>query len=177
MKRRMFTKYIATGAFLGITGGSYYWLNAPREHSHLGVDLMLDKLDNLAKSSLETKGDWSVYRTFDHLAQSIDFSMNGYPTQKSALFQNTAGKLAFKVFKARGSMLHGLDEEIPGEVITDEAGDNLIALQKLKQSLLTFKQYDAEMKPHFAYGHLSKDEFALAHILHINNHLEEFKMV
>lgn len=175
MDRRMFTKYIVSGAFLGIAGGGYYWLNAPRDQSHLSLDLMLDKLDALAKAPIETVGRWDAPRTFHHLAQSVEFSMSGFPEQKPQIFQRTVGKLAYKVFNARGSMSHGLDEVIPGEVVTND-GQVQDALMRLKKALLTFKDYGSEMKPHFAYGRLSKDDYAIAHVLHINNHLEEFRM-
>lgn len=176
MDRRAFAKYVASGTFLGVAGGAYYWLNAPRDQSHLGLDRMLDTLDDLAKAPLEMTGDWDAARTFSHLAQSVEFSMAGYPEHKSPLFQNTAGKLAFKVFNARGAMSHGLNEPIPGEMV-DTSAETLTALDRLKTSLVAFKSYEAEMKPHFAYGALSKDDYAIAHILHINNHLEELKVV
>lgn len=175
MNRRGFTKYVVSGAFLGIAGGGTYWLNAPRDQSHLGLDLMLDKLDSLTKSPLETTGTWDATRTFHHLAQSVEFSMQGFPEHKSALFQNTVGKLAYKVFNARGAMSHGLDEVIPGETIV-EAGDAQAAVQRLQSALRAFKGYGADLKPHFAYGALDKDDYAIAHVLHINNHLEEFKL-
>lgn len=176
MDKWSFTQYIASGAFLGVAGGGYYWLNAPRDQSHLGLDLMLSKLDDISKSPLRTVGSWDATRTFHHLAQSVEFSMEGFPEHKSALFQKTVGKLAYKVFNARGEMSHGLDQVIPGEVVTTE-GAAKDAVLRLKQSLNDFKTYEAEMKPHFAYGHLKKDDYAIAHVLHINNHLEEFKLV
>ncbi len=102
--------------------------------------------------------------------------MSGFPEQKSVVFQKTVGQLAYKVFNVRGKMSHGLDDVIPGEVVTTE-GEAEGGLLRLKTALLTFKAYEAEMKPHFAYGHLSKDDYAIAHVLHINNHLEEFQLV
>lgn len=176
MNRRKFASYVVSGAFLGVVGGGYYWLNAPRDQSALGLDLMLDKLGNLARAPLEMTGDWDAARTFSHLAQSVEFSMAGYPEPKSTLFQNTAGKLAFRVFNARGAMSHGLNEPIPGETI-DTSAETLAALDRLRDSLMTFRSYEAELKPHFAYGALSKDDYAIAHVLHINNHLEELKVV
>ncbi|SEW29854.1 Protein of unknown function [Cognatiyoonia koreensis] len=175
MDRRSFAKYVASGAFLGVAGGGFYWLNAPRDQSHLGLDLMLDKLDTLASRPLEKAGSWDATRTFHHLAQSVEFSMAGFPEHKSALFQNTVGKMAYRVFNARGQMSHGLDEVIPGEIVTED-GQTQDALLRLKSALLDFKSYEAELKPHFAYGALSKDDYAIAHVLHINNHLEEFRL-
>lgn len=72
-------------------------------------------------------------------------------------------------------MKHGLDEVIPGETVTAD-GQIQTALVRLKNSLLEFKGYEADMKPHFAYGQLDKADYAIAHVLHINNHLEEFRM-
>lgn len=161
------------GLFLALRAGGYYWLNAPRDQSHLSLDLMLDKL---SKSPVETLGSWDASRTFHHLAQSVEFSMSGFPEQKPLIFQRTVGKLAYRVFNAGGAMSHGLDEEIPGEIVTDD-GQVQDAMTRFKNVLLTFKEYGSEMKPHFAYGELSKDDYAIAHVLHINNHLEEFKMV
>lgn len=175
LDRRMFTKYIVSGAFLGVAGAGYYWLNAPRDQSHLSLDLMLTKLDGLSKTPLETSGSWDASRTFHHLAQSVEFSMTGYPEQKPPIFQKTVGALAYKVFNARGAMSHGLDDVIPGEIVTDD-GQTQAALLRLKNALLTFKEYGSDMKAHFAYGQLSKGDYSIAHVLHINNHLEEFHM-
>lgn len=83
----MVTKYIVSGAFLGVAGGGYYWLNAPRDQSYLSVDLMLDKLDALSKKTIETVCSWDAPSTFCHLAQSVEFSMSGFPEQKPQLFQ------------------------------------------------------------------------------------------
>ena len=175
MERRKFVKYLGTGAFLGIAGGGTYWLTAPREHAHLSLDLMLDHLDQLAKAPPAKLLGWDAARTFHHLAQSVEFSMAGFPEAKSALFQNTVGRLAFSVFSARGSMSHGLTEVIPGETVV-AAGDIQDGIKRLKTSLLVFKSHEQALQPHFAYGTLSKPDYAIAHALHINNHLEEFDL-
>ncbi|MGR3511698.1 MAG: DUF1569 domain-containing protein [Paracoccaceae bacterium] len=175
MDRRRFAKLVASGTILGIAGGGFFWLNAERDQSHLGLDLMLDKLDALAKAPLEKAGSWDATRTFHHLAQSVEFSMAGYPEEKSLVFQRTVGKLAFQVFNARGKMSHGLDEVIPGEIVTSD-GAALDGLARLKAALLTFRDYESDLKPHFAYGQLSKAEYAIAHVMHVNNHLEEFRL-
>ena len=175
MDRRRFTKYIASGAFLGVAGGGYFWLNAERDQSHLGVDLMLDKLEALTKSPLEKASGWDATRTFHLLAQSVEFSMAGFPEEISQVFLRTVGQLAFKVFNARGKMSHGLEDVIPGEVVATE-GAAVDGILRLKTALSTFREYEADLKPHFAYGHLSKDDYAIAHVLHINNHLEEFQL-
>ncbi|MEO1549396.1 MAG: DUF1569 domain-containing protein [Pseudomonadota bacterium] len=173
MTRRGFARYLTTGAFLGVAGGGWYWLNAPRDESRFSVDLMLDQLEGMARGPVKATGTWDSFRTFNHLAQSVEFSIAGYPTQHSALFQVTAGALAFKVFKAPEAMTHGLDDVIPGEVVAAETGDTKAAIARLSTALQAFRAHEGELKPHFAFGALSKADFAIAHVLHINNHLEE----
>ncbi|MEJ6390893.1 DUF1569 domain-containing protein [Gymnodinialimonas ulvae] len=137
------------------------------------LDTAFRRLDALDLSAIQSTGDWDLGRTFSHLAQGVEFSMSGYPEQKPKLFQMTAGKLAFTVFKLRGRMSHGLDEPIPGEIIGDVTAD--AGLHRLWIALEHFRDFDGALRPHFAFGALGKDHFALAHLMHIDNHLEEVR--
>lgn len=56
---------------------------------------------------------WSWSQTLEHCAQSIEYSLQGYPQLYSPLFQHTAGAAAFAVFRARGYMQHDINEPIP----------------------------------------------------------------
>jgi hypothetical protein len=103
--------------------------------------------------------------------------MTGYPEMKSKLFQQTVGQLAFELFQSRGKMTHSLHEIIPGEIITKNPPSITNALNRLINALETFNSYDGALEAHFAYGDLTKPEYAVAHIMHINNHFEEFESV
>lgn len=138
------------------------------------LDTAFRRLDGLDLSAIQSTGDWDLGRTFSHLAQGVEFSMTGYPEEKPRLFQMTAGKLAFTVFKLRGRMSHGLDEVIPGEVVSEVTPDE--GLNRLVRSLEQFRDFDGQLRPHFAFGHLGKDKFAQAHLMHIENHLEEVRV-
>lgn len=173
MNRRNSIKAIAAGGLVAGFGG-YYWLTKSREHPGLAVDVVLDQLRSLDLAQVQTTGAWEVSRTFEHLAQSIEFSTAGFPEMKSPLFRSTAGQLAFSVFQARGRMTHGLDAEIPGEIVSKSLLDPERSRDRLISSLEHFDAFDGALKPHFAYGALSKSEYALAHVMHINNHMEEF---
>jgi len=59
-----------------------------------------ERLANLA--ALETASVWTLPQTLVHCAQSIEYSMAGYPEMKSKAFQNTAGAAAFSLFAWRG---------------------------------------------------------------------------
>lgn len=181
MNKRQFMTFLSTGS-LAALGGGYYWLTKERDHSQLGLDLALERLDKLDLGAMESnigeKSDkWELSRTFQHLAQGVDFSIDGYPELKGEVFRKTVGKLAFNVFQARGKMKHNLSDPIPGEVVLEKPVSAKQALEQLKQSMQKFQKFEGALQPHFAYGQLQKHEFAIAHVMHVNNHLEEFKLV
>ncbi len=135
------------------------------------LDTAFRRLDTLDLSAIGSTDNWGLGRTFSHLAQGVEFSMSGYPESRPRLFQMTAGKLAFAVFSLRGRMSHELDEVIPGEVVAEVSPDE--GLSRLWTSLAAFRDFDGPLRPHFAFGHLGKDRFARAHLLHVENHLDE----
>ncbi len=136
----------------------------------LNFDDTLSRIIAMRGQSVPTGGTWGTVRTLHHLAQSIEFSMVGFPQTKPMLFQMTVGKLAYRVFRARGRMSHGLDDAIPGEVIV-ETGDTALAFDRLTTAMTTFRDHQADLKPHFAYGRLTKNDYMAAHVMHINDHL------
>ena len=123
-----------------------------------------------------SKNSWSVGRTLLHCAQSIDCSIDGFPEQKGKLFQATLGALAFNLFKGKGKMNHGLESGIPGIEDPADSTENWLALDKLIAAIDRFIGHEGELKPHFAYGPLSKEDFDLAHAMHIANHLNNFEL-
>ena len=138
------------------------------------LDESLRWLDSVERAAtVKTLGAWPMGAVLEHLAQSIEMSMDGFPEPKSALFQNTAGSAAFAFFKWRGRMSHGLAEPIPGAPALGAGVDWRPAAVRLRQAITRFNGYGGALKPHFAYGQLSKADFALAHSLHIANHRDE----
>lgn len=76
---------------------------------------------------------WSLSQTLQHLAQSIEGSISGYPHPKSAWFVATVGAAAHAVFDARGRMTHSLDEPIPGAApLQAELPDGAAVLRLLR---------------------------------------------
>ena len=66
--------------------------------------LWLDRLQSAQR--IQSTNGWTLNAVFEHLAQSIEMSIEGYPAPKSPLFQATAGTAAFTFFKMRGRMPH-----------------------------------------------------------------------
>ncbi|MFM6990747.1 MAG: DUF1569 domain-containing protein, partial [Rhodoferax sp.] len=86
--------------------------DTPKVQSLDDVMRWLDRLDRATQVSSSTA--WKISAVLEHMAQSVDMSMDGFPEPKSALFQATLGSAAFAVFRLRGKMSHGLTEPIPG---------------------------------------------------------------
>ena len=53
------------------------------------------------------------------------------------------------------------------------AGPAADAIGRVISSLKAFSAYQGPLRPHFAYGDLSKEEYTDAHLLHIQNHMQE----
>lgn len=139
------------------------------------LDLALDELSRLAAAStLTTQTPWNWGQTLTHLAQSIEYSMSGFPQAKSALFQRTLGSAALGVFAWRGHMSHPLDDPIPGAPALEANADVAMALARLQAAAQAFQTHSGPLQPHFAYGDLGKARYEQAHAMHIANHLSAF---
>jgi hypothetical protein len=153
------------------TLSSFAMADTPKVQSLDDALRWLDKLEKAA--SVKSTTVWKMGAVFEHLAQSIDMSMDGFPQPKSALFQNTVGSAAFAVFKWRGRMTHGLTEPIPGAPALDQTDNWKHGADLLRVAIKRFNGHMGVLKPHFAYGELSRADFALAHAFHIANHQDE----
>ncbi|MEE9322430.1 MAG: DUF1569 domain-containing protein [Granulosicoccus sp.] len=172
-RRKYILGSIAGGVFIG---GGVTWLGIKQNQEPLDIDFALSKLNKLMEQTPKTTGEWSLYQVFTHCAQSVEYSILGYPEHKPDIFKNTIGKTAFSLFSSKRKMTHALDEAIPGtpefsneESITD-------AFERFRQSLIDFKKYDGVLAPHFAYGQLTKLQYEMAHVMHFNNHLQEIEL-
>ncbi len=113
-------------------------------------------------------GAWSLPQVLEHAAQSIEYSMSGYPQMRSSFFRSTLGNAAFALFEARGGMTHSLSEPIPGAPAL--AAPLPAAIARLVNALQAFEAYDRPLHPHFAYGALDKAQYTRAHLMHLANH-------
>lgn len=132
----------------------------------------VNELKNIETASKITpNGEWSWYQILNHCAQSIEYSLIGYPENKAALFRMTAGKIASSLFASRGYMSHDLNAPIPKAPEIPKVGNEKEAMLRLYQAIEDFKKFSGELKMHFAYGELSKKDYDQAHAMHIANHL------
>lgn len=147
----------------------------PKVQSLDDVQRWLDRLERATQVRSTTT--WTMRAVLEHLAQSIEMSLDGFPAPKSALFQATAGSAAFAFFKWRGRMTHGLTEPIPGAPQLAQLPDWQPGAARLRAAVTRFQGHTGALQPHFAYGALSRADFALAHAFHVANHQDEIEVV
>lgn len=176
MNRRTFVVGAVAGAALVGAGGAA-WISVNPTSELLEIEGSLEKLELLMGAAPVTTGEWNLYQVLIHCAQSVEYSMIGYPEHKPELFKNTVGKLAFSAFSAKGKMSHGLNEIIPGAPSFSKEENIQFAYERFKKSLLDFKEYDGPLAQHFAYGQLTKAQYEKAHAMHFNNHLTEIEVI
>ena len=125
--------------------------------------------------ALQSATEWGWAQTLVHLAQSIEYSMTGYPIQKSPLFQQVVGQTAFSVFSWRDQMRHDLTEPIPGSpaIAADTPLEH--AALRLLTACAQFMQWEQALQPHFAYGSLTHAQYEKAHAMHLANHFAAFR--
>lgn len=181
--RRAFLRSGTGLATLGVVAvsGAGYLLYRPGNDRQLvfgtlaGAMQEVERLAGAAVQPLAPATAWSWSQTLEHCAQSIEFSLQGFPAPKSALFQNTLGAAAFNVFALRGRMSHNLAEPIPGAPALDASTpDASAALARLRKAVQDFAAHAGPLQPHFAYGALSRAQYEQAHAMHLANHLSAF---
>lgn len=178
--RRVFLATSA-GAALVAAGAAGYFLHQPGNDRQLVFATLHDamreaeRLNAASVHALEPATAWTWAQTLVHCAQSIEYSLQGFPSPKSALFQSTLGAAAFKVFALRGRMSHNLAEPIPGAPSLEaQATDASVAMARLRQAVQDFAVHTGALQPHFAYGALGRAQYEQAHAMHLANHLSAF---
>ncbi|MES2821220.1 MAG: DUF1569 domain-containing protein [Pseudomonadota bacterium] len=175
MRRRHMLQLTALGGAAGALGAGFWALPVGTAPAGLNLAAAQQLLQGLSGTPLRSLGAWSPSQVFNHCAQSVEYSLEGYPELKPGWFRQTLGLAAFEVFAARGAMRHGLDQPIPGAApLLSPAGQDA-ALQRLQLAFTRFAEHSGPLAPHFAYGALGHEEYALAHVLHLYNHLSELR--
>lgn len=119
----------------------------------------------------KVRGSFDYGQLLEHCAQSIEYSMRGYPELRSAVFRATIGRIAKGKFLRQGFMRHDLDAPIPGAPPL-AAGSSIASARKRLLSAMDELLSGAEaLSPHLAFGRCTRDEYEKIHSMHIAEHL------
>lgn len=179
MQRRRLLKVALGGSALAVAGAGVGTLWLRGEPAPIATfpdtDAALTWIDAVSRDpSVRSITAWTLAQVLEHAAQSVEYSLDGYPTINSKLFRASVGALAFSAFSRRGRMSHATDQSIPGAPAL-VAADAAAAAQRLIQALRRFESHAefAALAPHFAYGGLDKNEYRRAHLMHLAVHPRE----
>jgi hypothetical protein len=141
-------------------------LTLPELAERLSKDLGRPEGDLLAPGAA-----WNLSQTLQHCAQTVRYSVTGYPSLKPALFRATAGALAKRLFLRSGATKHSLAAEIDGAPPLDPSLPPAEAASGLADAVALFTGHTGPHAPHPAYGRCTHDEFARLHAMHLVEHL------
>lgn len=113
----------------------------------------------------------SLHQALTHCAQSLEFSLTGFPQEKSLLFRRTAGRLAAALFTRRGYLKHDLAAVVPGAEAIAPEGDLAAAWTRLLTAIDRFEQHQGPLREHFAFGAQDKASLGRLQAMHLADHL------
>jgi hypothetical protein len=130
-------------------------------------DEVLAALDTF---TLPAGTSWTEGQVLAHCAQSVEFSLTGFPKPRSVLVRKLFGPMVMKKFLKNGEMSHDVAGEIPGApslgTPTREEG-----LARFKKAIVDFRAHQGPLQPHFAYGEVTREQYEALHSMHFADHL------
>jgi hypothetical protein len=153
-----------------------WWASRPAALQSPAFDSTESALRTLAAlkaQPVRMGGAWDLAHVLHHAAQSVEYSLQGFPAPKPAWFRSTVGPAAATVFSARGRMNHSLTEPIPGAPDIAQGQPLEPAVDRAMAALQAFERHEGPLHPHFAYGALDKPDYRRAHLMHFANHWQE----
>ena len=134
----------------------------------------LERAEKCEFDAKEAATGWSLPQALAHCAQSIEFSMVGFPRQRGRVYQTVLGRALKRRFLRRGVMFHNRAASIPGAPPMPPNITRSEALARLRRAIDRFQAHDGPLAPHFAHGPSTKDEYEALHAMHLTDHLTAF---
>lgn len=125
--------------------------------------------------AIKTK-QWPLYEILAHCAQTIEYSMTGYPQMKPKIVRKTIGRIAIKKFMKQGFIKHNLTEHVPGAAKIATQGTIREGIDLLLKAIHDFEEYKGPLAPHLLFGELSKEEYDRYFAMHIADHFSELQL-
>lgn len=118
----------------------------------------------------EVDGPWSLAQALVHCAQSVEFSLTGYPSLRGWVVRRLIGPRFMAKFLREGVLTHDRAAPIPG---APPLGAPTLAegVARLRSAIAAFDAHEGPLAPHFAYGEVDKRSYEKLHAMHFADHL------
>ena len=117
---------------------------------------------------------WNAAQALTHCAQSIAYSVQGYPEYKPTLVRRTIGPVVVKRMLARETLGHGLTAPVPGAPPLDAAVTVASAVAEVRRAITLFENATT-LAEHFVFGRLDRAAFDRFHAMHLAEHLSHLR--
>ncbi len=140
-----------------------------REVHYVSLEQMLGDVDRLARSNAPTTGNWSMAQIFEHLATTIDKSVDGF-----GIMAPWPMRVVGKFFKQRflhKPMSAGFKLPPRAAAVLVPGEQELTAAQEHIHSAVGRFHAATKVHPHPVLETLTRDEWNLLHLRHCELHM------
>jgi hypothetical protein len=169
-RRRLLRAGVLLAGAGGVAVGAGVALQGPLRPPFASLAQARQTLESLRGGAVRTRAGWDLPHVLHHAAQSIEYSLGGFPELKSRWFRTSVGAAVFAAFSHAGRMRHDLAAPIPGAPDIAEGQPLAPAIDRVLAALQAFDQHPGPLAPHFAYGQLDKGRYLQAHLMHLADH-------
>lgn len=117
--------------------------------------------------------NWGIYEICMHCAQTISYSMTGYPKMKPAIVRLTIGKAVVSKYLKQGYMKHNLQSHVSGGEKIDPNGEPAAGIDHLLSEIEKLENYTGTLKPHSVFGEMTREDYMKYFAMHISDHFSE----
>jgi hypothetical protein len=129
---------------------------------------LLDDVHALAAGPTRQLGNWSLGQILEHLARAMNMAIDG-PPFKPAWFVRVIGPF-FKNRVISRPMSPGFKLPRNGTPLVPDPCDVAAGVASLERAIARLEQ-NAERKPHFVFGPMTREEWDLLQLRHAEMHL------
>lgn len=141
-----------------------------RELRFASLDEVLADAERLVKGPSKTLGNWSLGQILKHLAAAMDMAVDGLSAKPPWIMRQAARLMKNRMLNKGLSPGFQLPRSMAKTLVVDDGTTPEEGLAALRTAIDRYKSA-GELKPHPAFGPLSRTEWDKLHLRHSELHL------
>lgn len=134
------------------------------------LDDVMPEVDRLLEG-YERGGNWSLGQICQHLALTMQHSVEGWPWQAPWLVRRTLGRVMLRNVLRRGAMPEGVPLRWLRVLTPASEPDDRAEAEVLRGTLRYYEGLNALFPEHPVFGRLNQEEWSRLHAIHCSHHL------